>query len=760
MGNELRLFVPILKVDAVQRMVYGTAADESTDHTKEVFDYESSKPLFQAWSANFEKLTDGKSLGNVRAMHGKVAAGKVTELGLDDARKAVDVATKIVDDDEWRKVEEGVYTGFSIGGSYVKKWKDGELTRYTANPSEISLVDLPCNPGATFSFIKSEGVEELRKFHVAAAPAEPTASEVAERATSLAKAAGKDTKWPDFITAARDELLKEKAPGAREGGAGGPAPEGDQATNVPKGGVKTPPHEGKQGHMGDKGSDENKIGDGGHTTTGKEKKPGDAKNNDEKDPPQVADSVKEHGADSTVSHKAADPLDLGAQVWTHPSLPGQQFAKKADMRQALLDHDAAKAAAKQAAPVMDVLKGLTDVLDRREGKKVEFSIAEMVEKGFDAKVQVAIGATDLDWVIFKTWLGENDENLKVALKNTGVPAITADEDGDVTVPQAAAAAIRKVMGKALQEDKAAIMLGKRDFSEAERKEAASSGAAMKDGSFPIKNSEDVKNAVSLHGQAKNKAAAKRHIIRRAKAVGGEDHLPDDWKAKKVAGDGGLLKAVSFYGVSGLLQLLAALEQAEEAAEVDEYWGGAINVSKELKDRFGQAVVEVGDIAAELLDAVIAAMREEESREAMERAAPILDLMKVGARHSGSDKGLIKKAHDTMVELDKDCCPSGDGAGAADKALVADLTKQITAKDGAFAKQLEEIVGKLTHVVEAVKRIEDTPMPMASLTMRSVTKGHQLMEDAGTQTPADPEATLAKAADAAIRLAHRRPFQVG
>ena len=84
-------------------------------------------------------------------MHGRVAAGKITEISFDDEGKRILIAAKIVDDDEWRKVEEGVYTGFSQGGRYVKRWSDpgSALTRYTAEPHEISLVDLPCVASAT-----------------------------------------------------------------------------------------------------------------------------------------------------------------------------------------------------------------------------------------------------------------------------------------------------------------------------------------------------------------------------------------------------------------------------------------------------------------------------------------------------------------------------------------------------------------------------------------------------------------------------------
>ncbi len=65
---------------------------------------------------------------------------------------------------EWKKVEAGVYTGFSIGGAYVKRYRDGAVTRYVARPSEVSLVDNPCNPDAVFQLVKQDGSTEARRF--------------------------------------------------------------------------------------------------------------------------------------------------------------------------------------------------------------------------------------------------------------------------------------------------------------------------------------------------------------------------------------------------------------------------------------------------------------------------------------------------------------------------------------------------------------------------------------------------------------------
>jgi len=154
-----QMFIPLLKVDAARRLVYGSI-DETPDRAAEVFDYASSKPQFQKWSSDISKASGGKSFGNVRAMHGNVAAGLLKSIHFDDAAKRIDFEAHIVDDGEWEKCQTGVYTGFSPGGSYVKRWKDGDLTRYTAKPSEISIVDLPCIPSAGFTLVKADGIEE------------------------------------------------------------------------------------------------------------------------------------------------------------------------------------------------------------------------------------------------------------------------------------------------------------------------------------------------------------------------------------------------------------------------------------------------------------------------------------------------------------------------------------------------------------------------------------------------------------------------
>ena len=77
-------------------------------------------------------------------------------------------------------------------------------------------------------------------------------------------------------------------------------------------------------------------------------------------------------------------------------------------------------------------------------------------------------------------------------------------------------------------------MDKREFSEDKRNELASSGKALPDGSFPIENLQDLKNAIRAIGRAKNPKKAKAHIKARAKALNAEKELPEEWSKSKSA----------------------------------------------------------------------------------------------------------------------------------------------------------------------------------------------------------------------------------
>ena len=69
-----------------------------------------------------------------------------------------------------------------------------------------------------------------------------------------------------------------------------------------------------------------------------------------------------------------------------------------------------------------------------------------------------------------------------------------------------------------------------DLDTEERRKLADEGKALPDGSFPIRNREDLKDAIQSYGRASNKDEAKRWIKKRAKELNAEDELPDNWDA--------------------------------------------------------------------------------------------------------------------------------------------------------------------------------------------------------------------------------------
>jgi len=70
------------------------------------------------------------------------------------------------------------------------------------------------------------------------------------------------------------------------------------------------------------------------------------------------------------------------------------------------------------------------------------------------------------------------------------------------------------------------------YSEDERMEMAKGGMAMADGSYPIKDEEDLKMAIMAIGRAKNPEEAKMHCMKRAAELGKEDMIPESWTSEK------------------------------------------------------------------------------------------------------------------------------------------------------------------------------------------------------------------------------------
>jgi len=75
--------------------------------------------------------------------------------------------------------------------------------------------------------------------------------------------------------------------------------------------------------------------------------------------------------------------------------------------------------------------------------------------------------------------------------------------------------------------------GYKDYSPEQRKKMAKDGSALPDGSFPIADCSDLKNAIQAIGRASDPGKAKAHIKKRKRALGCDDvELPEGWTTEE------------------------------------------------------------------------------------------------------------------------------------------------------------------------------------------------------------------------------------
>jgi hypothetical protein len=167
-GENLRLSMPLTKVDKERRIVSGFASLDNVDKQDDIVTAEASMDAF------------AKFRGNIREMHQPLAVGKMVSFKADkyfdpESKKfynGVFVSAYVSKgaQDTWEKVLDGTLTGFSIGGR-MNKWDDGYdeksekairiIKQYDL--VELSLVDSPANQFANIvSVEKVDGVDVIK----------------------------------------------------------------------------------------------------------------------------------------------------------------------------------------------------------------------------------------------------------------------------------------------------------------------------------------------------------------------------------------------------------------------------------------------------------------------------------------------------------------------------------------------------------------------------------------------------------------------
>ena len=145
----MKVYLPIAKVDAERREVWGYASTEARDDQGEIVKRD----------ALIAALGDYMKFANIREMHQLSAVGVAKEAAVDD--KGLYIGAKIVDDQAWQKVVAGVYKGYSIGGRVTQRDPADYKTITGLVLNEISLVDRPANPEAVFDYWKAGGARSM-----------------------------------------------------------------------------------------------------------------------------------------------------------------------------------------------------------------------------------------------------------------------------------------------------------------------------------------------------------------------------------------------------------------------------------------------------------------------------------------------------------------------------------------------------------------------------------------------------------------------
>jgi hypothetical protein len=155
----VELFFQLMKADFAGEFT-GVMCALEPDHDREIINWDGTKKAVLDWSTDQANASQQKSWGNIRAQHqDSQVIGKLTAPPeIDERNKRIIVHGKVVDPVAKDMLQEGCYTGLSIGGAYASKRPlPNGLTEYVPKLSELSLVDKPCSPSALLTVTRADG---------------------------------------------------------------------------------------------------------------------------------------------------------------------------------------------------------------------------------------------------------------------------------------------------------------------------------------------------------------------------------------------------------------------------------------------------------------------------------------------------------------------------------------------------------------------------------------------------------------------------
>lgn len=131
-----------------------------------------------------------------------------------------------------------------------------------------------------------------------------------------------------------------------------------------------------------------------------------------------------------------------------------------------------------------------------------------------------------------------------------------------------------------------------------REKDAKRGYALPDGSFPIRDERDLEKAIKASGRASDQAEAKKHIKKRARALGRTDLVPDDWKTaavkepRKLWDENGEIIPLAAGGVPGIADTPGDIKNVERLKRYWSHGEGAAKIQWGVPGDFKRCVKQV------------------------------------------------------------------------------------------------------------------------------------------------------------------------
>ncbi|MFI1165647.1 hypothetical protein ACH4UM_19030 [Streptomyces sp. NPDC020801] len=305
---------------------------------------------------------------------------------------------------------------------------------------------------------------------------------------------------------------------------------------------------------------------------------------------------------------------------------------------------------------------------------------------------------------------------------------------------------------------------KADLSAAGRRKAAASGAAMEDGSYPIQTKSDLRKAIKTVGRGgADHDKIRKHVITRAKALGLEAMVPENWNAdgslKKADGDEDLVAKAEeiLRDVRALAPTLVKADDGEEGGDSGEDESSDIASAEQAIAVIAQLIISEAESLAQGnmneacdIDLLLSAVRSlkwfkqrEEAEQAgvgdadMELADKPASKTPVPAATDGED--------DEDEDEEDDAKASKSEAPTLTKADVTELVKSAVAE---ATKPVEEranaLAADLVKAQQTINELKALPQPGGPVLTRTTQQEDAARKSDAAQLRAQANGFLAKA----------------